>query len=180
MTTEHVIRDDRGIPYLSVTVRAPGAGEVPAPGRWMGATVTVRCLPGWRWWTCPDARELRAIVDGALGAGWRRAGARIAHTDGPLSEWRFTYPLRRDPSAVIGARAAVAAERAYAGGPDYAPGWAPYSRLGTVTGAGEVYGRELWRFKPADGGPAPGLMLTRQAGRWLRPRVVTLRPGGVS
>lgn len=178
MTRETVAASSR--PEVSVTVRVPEPGELPAPGRWMGATVTVRCLPGWRWWTCPDARELRAIVDGALPPGWRRDGARIAHTDGPLSEWRFTYPLRRDPASVIGARAAVAAERAYAGGPGYAPGWAPCSRLGTVTGAGEVHGRELWRFDPADGGPAPGAVCLGSRGRWLTPRVVTVRPGGVS
>lgn len=62
------------------------------------AWVTVRCLQGYRWWTRPDARTLRALVDDAIaksGKPWRREprAARLSYNDGPLNTWRFAYPL---------------------------------------------------------------------------------------
>lgn len=68
---------------MEVTVRTFAYGA--------SVTVVVRCLPGVQWWTCPDARTLRRLVDHALsGSGYVRDGARDGlgyRTDG----WAFRY-----------------------------------------------------------------------------------------
>ena len=56
-----------------------------------GVRIIVRCLPGYGWWTCPDARTLRRLVDSALAStDYRRDGVRDPEgyrTDG----WAFRY-----------------------------------------------------------------------------------------
>jgi hypothetical protein len=56
--------------------------------------VSVACLPGASWWTCPDARTLRRLVDEATaGTSLARHGARIPG-DRMTNGWRFHYPMR--------------------------------------------------------------------------------------
>lgn len=58
--------------------------------------VAVRILPGMSHWECPHARDLRRLARrAAVKAGRALAPrARFAHTDGPVTEWRFTYWLQ--------------------------------------------------------------------------------------
>ena len=56
------------------------------------AFVSITLLPG-TWWSCPDARTLRKLVDAATAdTGLRRDGPRFdgQHTN---AQWRFHYPL---------------------------------------------------------------------------------------
>lgn len=56
--------------------------------------VTVECLPGLNWWSCPNAKTLRGWVDEAIaGHGVKRDGARYERNDGRLNCWYFTYYL---------------------------------------------------------------------------------------
>lgn len=60
-----------------------------------GATVIVRCLPGYSWWTCPDARTLRRLVSRELrGTGWKRKGTRRDGLFSPAG-WVYHYSLER-------------------------------------------------------------------------------------
>lgn len=58
--------------------------------------VVVRVQRGRSHWECPPARELRRLARrAAVKAGRALAPrARFAHTDGPVTEWRFTYWLQ--------------------------------------------------------------------------------------
>jgi len=59
------------------------------PGQ--GATVEVRCLPGYSWWSCPDSATLRKLVDRALReAGRKRVDTRRAG-DYVTWGWRFYF-----------------------------------------------------------------------------------------
>lgn len=65
-----------------------------APGSKVVA-VSVEMLPFLSYWKQPSAALMRKWVDEILkGQGMKRDGARIAHTDGPLNKWRFTYYVK--------------------------------------------------------------------------------------
>jgi len=74
---------------VTVYVVIPKSDSEKRPAAW----VLVRCLPGYSWWTCPDAAQLRRLVDAALPEGYRRNGARIP-TESHPSGWRFLYCLK--------------------------------------------------------------------------------------
>jgi hypothetical protein len=75
---------------VRVTVRVVASGD---EGKRPWAFVIVKCLPGAAWWSLPDSRTLRRLVDVALdGTGLRRAEPRFDGQRFP-SEWRFHYPL---------------------------------------------------------------------------------------
>jgi len=74
---------------VTVTVVIPEPGSAKRPAAW----VIARCLPGYWWWTCPSAAELRRLVDAALPEGYRRDGARVPRESHP-SGWRFLYCLK--------------------------------------------------------------------------------------
>ena len=57
-------------------------------------TVTVKLVPGLRYWSAPDAKTIRKWVDEALeGTGRKRLGARFDNSQYTASGWRYLYPL---------------------------------------------------------------------------------------
>lgn len=86
--TTHILYPNPAEGEVRVTVRV---WETDAGNR--GATVEIRCMPGYAWWSCPDSRTLRRLVDREVaGTGWRREGER-RRGDYVTWGWRFYYGL---------------------------------------------------------------------------------------
>lgn len=74
---------------------AEGAVQVTVHLGVLGTTawVTAKILPGYSWWSQPDAKTLRRLVDQAAAEqGLRRNGPRVEGQH-QVSTWRWTYPL---------------------------------------------------------------------------------------
>jgi hypothetical protein len=53
--------------------------------------VTVRMVPGLRYWSCPPSELMRYWIDSAIrDSGYRRNGARVEISSG-MRTWKFVY-----------------------------------------------------------------------------------------